>query len=128
MSLQRLVMLRILRPDRVVRAMARYCSQNLSIDTHEPVTLQQVLNRVTDKHPAILLLMENEDTSPLATMRHSPAQLVSSVAEVRAIRQACVRVPVLKEFGSEIVKLADTTLFRAVEETWNFVGNCGGGS
>ena len=77
-----LVLLRMLRPDRLPTAMSRYVSQYLSLRADGNLTLNQVLDMASHKHHGILVVLPSKDSALPFSVEKSPREIVSKLAEV----------------------------------------------
>ena len=77
-----LILLRILRPDRLPTAMSRYVSEYLNVGSEQNLTLDQLLETASEKHCGILILLPNKDRSLPDFVETNSAQIVSNLAAV----------------------------------------------
>ena len=88
-----LILLRILRPDRLPIAMSRYVSEYLNVESEQNLTLDQLLETASERHCGILVLLPNKDKNLPDFVETNSAQIVSNLA---AVSENCLETNALR--------------------------------
>ncbi len=84
-----MILLRMLRPDRLPIVMSRYVSQHISLNIggDKNLSLEQALTMSSSQQHAILIIMPCNKKMMIPCEEGSPVEIVSSLAEVSVILQ-----------------------------------------